>query len=461
MNWIIEVTYAILLTSCTGSILAAVWYFAGRILDKAGFANIVFGLLKLVVLFFLLPIPFIILKVKEASGEIGNGYLFLQTRKLLSVGGFLLLVWFICALAVMAFFLREIRILDGKRQKSIPCDRETVRQFTEIYRKLGGKGSRLTLCQSYYFEVPCVIGVLHPKVILPVRDFTEEEREVIFTHEIIHYLQKDVVVKRIALLMLCLHFFNPFAWLLFWGIQRWSEYACDDRACDTLGGAKRYFEIIMEMSAYHSLGNLFSSQLIENQDELLERMRRMKESRKAGRRSKSGAVLIMGIAFLTGSVSVYGAAAGSVEQYERLYHLTEVNIKEEKAPAGNDKEYTENANAPEVDEEVGEVDARPQNWSFFTWSVENMQLMKTESFFCAEGSEIHLFVSIDVGGGDVKVGLIEPSGDKRYVSGADWIEHGFLISQSGYYRIFVENDSGRTIAAEGTYVIVGDGKTAG
>ena len=53
MLWI-NVVWLVGLTSITGGILVLVWYFVGLILEKLGFANIVFELLKMVVFFFLM-----------------------------------------------------------------------------------------------------------------------------------------------------------------------------------------------------------------------------------------------------------------------------------------------------------------------------------------------------------------------------------------------------------------------
>ena len=38
-------------------------------------------------------------------------------------------------------------------------------------------------------------GVLRPKVILPVRRYGKDELQVIFTHEITHYLQGAMLLK--------------------------------------------------------------------------------------------------------------------------------------------------------------------------------------------------------------------------------------------------------------------------
>lgn len=64
MNWTIEISCMILLTSFTGSIFFLAWYAAGRCLEKAGYVRAKYGLLKIVVVSFFLPVSYVFLKSK-------------------------------------------------------------------------------------------------------------------------------------------------------------------------------------------------------------------------------------------------------------------------------------------------------------------------------------------------------------------------------------------------------------
>lgn len=63
---ILELTMAVLLTSLTGGILTLVWQGIGRGMERAGFTNITFELLKAVVIFYFLPLSFFFLKKLES-----------------------------------------------------------------------------------------------------------------------------------------------------------------------------------------------------------------------------------------------------------------------------------------------------------------------------------------------------------------------------------------------------------
>ena len=78
MSWMIELTFAILLTSVTGSILLLLWYFIGRLLQRSGYLNIQYLLLKIELLFFChTGILFVFYqKFKSGSDESGRRSVF-------------------------------------------------------------------------------------------------------------------------------------------------------------------------------------------------------------------------------------------------------------------------------------------------------------------------------------------------------------------------------------------------
>lgn len=51
MIWTINAVFCLVLTSVTGSIVFRFWYFIGQWLEKAGFPNILYLFMKLVLIF--------------------------------------------------------------------------------------------------------------------------------------------------------------------------------------------------------------------------------------------------------------------------------------------------------------------------------------------------------------------------------------------------------------------------
>ncbi len=76
-------------------------------------------------------------------------------------------------------------------------------------------------------ETPFVFGVLQPKIYLP-SGLGEQEQHYIILHEQYHILRKDYLFRPVAFAALCLHWFNPFAWLAFVLSGKDMEMSCDE-----------------------------------------------------------------------------------------------------------------------------------------------------------------------------------------------------------------------------------------
>jgi len=75
---------------------------------------------------------------------------------------------------------------------------------------------------------PFVLGFLAPKIYLPA-ELPQQDRAHIILHEQIHIRRFDHVVKFAAYLILCVHWFNPLAWLAFRLAGADMEMSCDER----------------------------------------------------------------------------------------------------------------------------------------------------------------------------------------------------------------------------------------
>lgn len=73
-----------------------------------------------------------------------------------------------------------------------------------------------------------VLGVLRPKIYLPV-GLLKEDRKYILLHEKVHIKRKDHIVKIFAFLILTIHWFNPFVWLSFALMTEDMELSCDEK----------------------------------------------------------------------------------------------------------------------------------------------------------------------------------------------------------------------------------------
>ena len=77
---------------------------------------------------------------------------------------------------------------------------------------------------------PCTVGFFRQKIIIP-ESFTELENfSMVYQHEYIHLKNRDNLVKLLCLIVLCIHWMNPAAYLLLFLYRITAEAVCDDAA---------------------------------------------------------------------------------------------------------------------------------------------------------------------------------------------------------------------------------------
>lgn len=81
---------------------------------------------------------------------------------------------------------------------------------------------------------PFVMGLLRPKIYLP-STLKETERGYILRHEQYHIRRRDYLVKFLAFLALCVHWFNPLVWAAFILAGKDMEMSCDEAVVKELG----------------------------------------------------------------------------------------------------------------------------------------------------------------------------------------------------------------------------------
>lgn len=126
------------------------------------------------------------------------------------------------------------------------------------------------------FDAPFVCGALRPVVCLPAFLLSRAELPYILAHERAHLERRDPLWKTLALLLLCVHWMNPFCWLAFRLFCRDLEYACDERALR--GKEKAYVANYAEALLTYTVGrtgNALRRTLFLNKHEAVARVKNL------------------------------------------------------------------------------------------------------------------------------------------------------------------------------------------
>ena len=105
-------------------------------------------------------------------------------------------------------------------------DEGALAQLQKIQEEMGIK-NKVRLLHYPMSQSPMLIGFRDILIVLPESDYTEEELQLVFRHELTHYKHYDVLINLLAILVKSLHWFNPIVRLACRETQEVGEMYCD------------------------------------------------------------------------------------------------------------------------------------------------------------------------------------------------------------------------------------------
>ena len=155
-------------------------------------------------------------------------------------------------------------------------------------------------------KAPLTYGIFQPVVLLPQKmDWTDETRlRYILTHEFVHIQHFDTLIKLVLISSLCIHWFNPFVWLMCVLANRDIELSCDETVVQTFGETIKsaYAMMLVSMeekkNALTPLVNNFSKNAIE---ERVVSIMKMKKTSLVG--------IILAMTLVVGVLAVFATTA--------------------------------------------------------------------------------------------------------------------------------------------------------
>ncbi|MDE7311233.1 MAG: M56 family metallopeptidase [Eubacterium sp.] len=366
----------------------------------------------------------------------------------------MLAVWRAGTACILATYLYTYVKQHLQWRKRMPCNSNLMRAYVKICSEMGGKRFP-NLYQSYGVKVPVFAGIVHPAIYLPVSNWTQEQLHVILIHELNHFRQRDLWLKRIALLLVALHWLNPAVWIFQRLVILWSEYSCDWLCYPMCGGKKAYFQVITALALEQGkMFNNSTSTLFANSSELEQRIQYLKSCGKKRKGVVWVSALLAAIMILTGAGTAFASVQAAGKAYYEIFKKTDVCVEE--SPSLELKEYQDNGFAPWIREEIGDVvklDGRSVADAEFNWELGINVAKKTGSFYVSSGKQISVMVFITPNTESIRAGIIKNGGKRSYAKISNGGSHTFNITESGYYQVFVENLNSRIMNVSGLYKI--------
>lgn len=163
-------------------------------------------------------------------------------------------------------------------QTSMPVHDSYIEQWLKAHRLK----RPLSIRQSEKITTPLTYGIFRPVIVMPKDTEWENIRQIqyILLHEYVHVCRCDTAIKFISVLALCVHWFNPFVWVMYLLLNRDIELSCDESVVRKLGLSEKstYANMLISMEVRKSglmpFCNGFNKNAIEERIEAIMRMKK-------------------------------------------------------------------------------------------------------------------------------------------------------------------------------------------
>lgn len=138
-------------------------------------------------------------------------------------------IWISVSLSLLACFIYAYIKTTGRFKTAVLYNNDSL--LKEAADKLRLK-RKVSIYLSDLIDTPVVSGIANVRIIIPevlAADCCSKELEYVITHELVHIKRFDNITKLLAVMSLCLHWFNPLVWLCFLLYQKDMEMSCDAR----------------------------------------------------------------------------------------------------------------------------------------------------------------------------------------------------------------------------------------
>lgn len=334
----------LLAMSIAGSVVVALMMLLRPVTAKFFSAKWQYGIGKMAIAFFFLPVSFIGGKVSSVLPQTitpghpsetlpmaipealrPNGFAdavdILMEKHLpgtmeqhppLEVMESVLLIWIVGTIVFAGWhFYCCRRFTKQLREDSISIPEDVADDLLSSCKADLGIHSDVKLMLNHKITSPMIVGLRRPMILLPTSSISEIDSKLVLTHELMHLKRRNLWVKVIALIVGTLHWFNPFVHVLRKDISTWSELACDEALALEMSHEekKQYGEAILNTLDNHSgMNTSFYSPLCESKKHIQRRLIRILNVKKP---KKHTAILAVAAILAIGGTGLALAASSA------------------------------------------------------------------------------------------------------------------------------------------------------
>ena len=153
---------------------------------------------------------------------------------------YLIAIFIVVAIIRLLVYFRRLSAFRKLKKISLPLLDQNINQILlDILQEHGCKKQIPIYCIPS-IETPAIAGLIHPIIILPKTEYSNQQLQFILEHELQHYFHHDLWLKFFCEIMVCLYWWNPLSYIIRKQLKNVLEYDND-------------MQITKEMSAHQQL----------------------------------------------------------------------------------------------------------------------------------------------------------------------------------------------------------------
>lgn len=235
-----------------------------------------------------------------------------------------LLLWGICAAGILAYKCgRFLKFRYMLQKNGLEEPSEAMWAVLHACGQELGRSRPVRLWVSSAAPVPFASGLVHPVIVLPKRECSEQELQYILLHELTHITCGDLWVRWLAMVASAVHWWNPLVYLWNRKLVMYSEESCDERVVVNWPPRERgdYGRVLLKTACASAMPEGLTAS-ISTTKLLQRRLRNMLHTKKVTRKQKVLTAAVLAALIFCGSAAAF-AIQSPVAVAEETTHETD------------------------------------------------------------------------------------------------------------------------------------------
>lgn len=279
-----------------------------------------------------------------------------ESQNLIDYTKFIFIIWLTgCIYSVLTNMYKQIVFYRKIKNISyIVKEDNTLKVLESIKQELNIKQT-VKLLKVDGLASPAVIKVFRNEIIIPNKEYNENQLKWIFRHELVHLKRKDNLLKLFFMIGCGIHWFNPLIKIFKIHFEELCELSCDEKVIDKLElkDRKDYALLLVNTLRYKNTlkTTMMHSQFNTNQTHLV---KRRIENMLNLKKCKNGKYIVVALC----SIATVSVLSFNLVNNQNQVYANQTQKKEEstyKKPT-TDEELKENLKNINYDEVVEEMD---------------------------------------------------------------------------------------------------------